>query len=151
MVSWHVSSQKKYKEQFGENYELNLVYVLAGKVYSYLLHYEVIDYIDIQKNEDPNDLIPIFRELEWVGKELAKILDFSSYPAGTASYSNFGGVHPDYPVSTAMKIIIFTTFHQRMKQSGIRYVIGRSSNPRAFELYKRIGAKELKQVKFVRK
>jgi hypothetical protein len=74
----------------------------------------------------------------------------SAYPPGSTVYVNFGGTNPQYIVTGLQKLIIFMDYHIRLKQAGFKWVIGRLSNERAALLYKKIGAKILKEIRFER-
>nr|BAJ99382.1 predicted protein [Hordeum vulgare subsp. vulgare] len=75
----------------------------------------------------------------------------TQYPPGKALYANFGGVHPHFDLPSLHKLILFIQYHQHCRNSGFRWIVGRVSNVKAMELYKRIGARVLKEVNFERK
>jgi hypothetical protein len=69
--------------------------------------------------------------------------DMTKYTPGSATYSSYGSIRFDEEISSRLKRILFITFNLRAKQSGFRWVIGRSTNIRSIKLHLNLGATQL--------
>ncbi len=124
--------------------------VRNGKIVSSGHHFEIDTYKEIVMKSGKEEKLPLFKALQSEGKKLIEGVDLSKYAPGTAVYADFGGVNPEFNLTSNDRLFILNSYNLAMKKCGVRWVIGRLSNVKVAKLYENVGGRVVNKVMFER-